>query len=188
MNLGDILKKAGSAVISSVVPGGGLIIDLVNGFLDDDDKLPNTATGDQIKNAVDKLPPESRAVLMNKQLDVEINESNNWAAVQGHLAQADASGNTTRPKIALMFAWQIIITCNALLFAVVYSSVSKDSTVIDSITDSWQMVSALVVPMIAVIYQYFGKRTQEKKDRLHAATGQPPIQGVISTLVGKLSK
>jgi len=61
MNLGDILKTVGSGLIKTLVPGGGLLIDAVNGFLPDDKKLPNTATGQDAQNAINTLTPEQKA-------------------------------------------------------------------------------------------------------------------------------
>lgn len=95
MELGNILKKAGSAVISSVIPGGGLVIDFINNFLDDDKQLPSTATGHDAQAAIDGLTPDLRLQLMTKQLDVQIAETNAWASVQQALAKADETGNST---------------------------------------------------------------------------------------------
>ena len=61
MKLLDILGKVGGAVVKTMVPGGGLIIDVVNEFLPDDKKLPADATGSDMQAAVDKLPPDQRA-------------------------------------------------------------------------------------------------------------------------------
>ena len=74
MNLGDILKTVGSGLIKTLVPGGGLLIDAVNGFLPDDKKLPNDATGEQAQSAIDSLPPEQRASVLKKEYDVKIEQ------------------------------------------------------------------------------------------------------------------
>jgi len=45
MKILDILKTVGGGLISTLVPGGGAIVELINGFLPDDKKLPSNATG-----------------------------------------------------------------------------------------------------------------------------------------------
>lgn len=182
----DLAIKAGTSVLTTLFPPAAELIPIVNGFLDDDDKLPESATGEQVTNALSKLSPEQMAMIESKKIDLQITESNNWAAVSKELSKADATGSTTRPKIALMFAWQVVIISNGLIFAVVYSAITKDQTVIKAVTDSWQMILALLGPMIAVIYQYFGKRTQEKNARISAATGQDVQMGILGSIAKKI--
>ena len=187
MDLGNILKKAGSAVISSVVPGGGLIVDLINEFLPSDNKLPKTATGAEAQAAIDGLTPELRLQLMTRELDVDIAEVNAWSNVQESLAKADESGKSTRPRIALMFARQIVFTCNVVSFAVAYSIVTGDKSVIEVINQIWPIMLAFIGPMITVIYQYYGKRTKEKVERYNLAMGQikPTLVDSLKTIISK---
>lgn len=71
MKLLDIIKKTGSSIIRDVVPGGGILIDAVNTLLPDNHKLPSTASGKDVENAITSLPPEQRAALLERQFDVD---------------------------------------------------------------------------------------------------------------------
>lgn len=71
MKLFDIIKKTGSSIIRDVVPGGGILIDAVNTLLPKDRRLPTNASGRDIENAVQDLPPEQRAALLERQFDVD---------------------------------------------------------------------------------------------------------------------
>ena len=181
MDLGDILKKAGSAVISSVVPGGGLIVDLINEFLPDEKKLPGTATGTDAQNAIDGLTPELRLKLMTRKLDVEIAETNAWADVQKSLAMADSTGNSTRPKIALMMAWLVVLQVCVVSVSIGYAALSEQDNTIKVLSESWQMFSASMGIPTAVLLQYFGKRTKEKLERYNLAMGKE--KSVISNAI-----
>ena len=75
MKLWDVLKRVGSVAIRAAVPGGGVILDLVNEFLPDDKKLPAHATGEQALQAIEALPPDQRSRLLEKELDVESRRS-----------------------------------------------------------------------------------------------------------------
>ncbi len=182
MDLGNILKKAGSAVISSVIPGGGLIVDLINEFLPDDKKLPGTATGTDAQNAIDGLTPELRLQLMTRELDVEIAETNAWASVQHSLAMADSSGNSTRPKIALMMAWLVVLQVTVVSLSIGYSALSQQDNTIAVLSQSWEMLTASMGIPTAVLLQYFGKRTKEKLERYNLAMGKE------KTLIGDAVK
>ncbi len=187
MDLASVLKKAGSAVISSVVPGGGLIVDLINEFLPDNKKLPSTATGTDAQSAIDGLTPELRLKLMTRELDVQIANTNAWANVQQFLAMADSSGNSTRPTIANRMSWLVVLQVCSLTFAVLYAAVTKDTTVLDTLSNSWEMITASMGIPTAVLLQYFGKRTKEKLERYNLAMGNAtsPFASTIKSFLTK---
>lgn len=66
MDLGNILKKVGGAIISTVVPGGSAIIGLINGFLPEDKKLPDNATGAQAQSAIATLSSVDQAQILKE--------------------------------------------------------------------------------------------------------------------------
>lgn len=185
MELSEILKRAGSAVISSVVPGGGLIVDLINEFLPSDKKLPGTATGTDAQKAIDGLTPELRLKLLTRQLDVQIAETNAWASVQDSLAKADATGNSTRPKIALMMAWLVVLQVTVVAISIGYAALSGQDSTITVLSASWQMFTASMGIPTAVLLQYFGKRTKEKIERYNLAMGnaKSPIVDAIKSIL-----
>ena len=73
MKLLDILKTVGSGLISEL-PLGGTILGMVNGFLSDDNKLPNNATREQAQTAIDTLSSTDKASVLSKEYDVQIEE------------------------------------------------------------------------------------------------------------------
>ncbi len=179
MNVSDILKRvagAGIEVAASAIPGGSAVLSLVNSFLPPEKKLPETATGQQLTDAVASLPPEQRLALMSKELDVEIAKENAWVQVQGSLAAADESGKSTRPEIALMMAKLVvgITVAEAVAIAWVATTTGK--------FPPWELVAALLSLPTVLLRAYFGMRTEEKKARYAAAVGGEVAQG--SALAG----
>lgn len=188
MKLRDILLKVGSSVIESVVPGGGLILDLVNGFLPEDRKLPKGATGAEAVTAINSLPPEQQGALMEKKLDVEIAESNNWAAIQGSLSQADQTGNSTRPDIAIMMAQTVCFAIVSFVAIYCVAIILDRQAMIKQLNDSYLLIIALLATPTALLRAYFGMRTKEKQARYQAATGQPQPTNLLTNLIGAWRK
>ena len=187
MNLGDILKTVGSGLIKTLVPGGGMIIDVVNGFLPDDKKLPNDATGEQAQSAINGLPPEQRASVLEKEYDVKIEQiKQSYGALNTMLSANAKSTHTTRPKIAYqafqVIAFSTISVISAWSFAVVTGNVNM----IAKIESSWLFVLGVITPLVTVLHAYFGVLRDETKDRFNAAQGHKvdPVSG----LIGKLFK
>jgi hypothetical protein len=179
MNIFDIAKKVGSSIVKAVVPGGGMIIDLVNEFLPSGEKLPATATGDDIKSAAETLPPDQRAKLFAKELDVEITESNNWREIQRSFADADSSGSSNRPKISNKMA-NLIIFADAGLILCLFRGVWMDTIKLEDCT---MLVASILSVPATIVLSYFGKRFREKKARYAGITGQPTNSGGLAGLV-----
>ena len=172
MKLGDILKKVGSTIIRNVVPGGGLIVDVVNSFLPKEKKLPEDATGEQIHQAVKTLPPDQQAQIYMKEIDVELAEISAWTQVQSSLAEADKAGASTRPRIALMMAY--IVGFVVLSFSSMWIvAIFRDQVeMIKRLADSWPLMLTIIATPTALLRAYFGMRSKEKKERYSAAVGQ----------------
>ncbi len=179
MNIGDILKKVGTSIIRNVVPGGGMIVDLVNDLLPDDKKLDGTTTGQQAAEAIGTLPPEMQAGILAKQLDVQIEEIRGWSNVVDSLAQADATGNTTRPFIACLMAWAVFFTVCAFLVGFIWAVIVKDALILEAMSNAWGIMFAVLATPTALLRSYFGQRTSEKKARYAAATGLPIESGIV---------
>lgn len=175
MNFGklfDTLKGPLLTAASTLIPGGPLILGAVNAMLPDDKKLPDTATGGDIRNAVNQLPADQRGSLMEKQLDVEIAEINAWEGIQGSLAAADATGSSTRPYIALMMAWTVVTVIIVFTIAWTAAVIGEDNETLKVLSDSWPILLAVIATPTALLRSYFGMRTKEKTSRYSAATGQ----------------
>tara|TARA_R110002020_G_scaffold475890_1_gene713773 strand:+ start:36560 stop:37126 length:567 start_codon:yes stop_codon:yes gene_type:complete len=188
MKLWDIIKNLGSAAIQTALPGTGtLIVEGVNAFLGDADKLPLSATGDEISEAINKLPPEQQAEVLTKEYDVKIEQIKQSHKSLQTMLEADAKNKqSTRPKIAYQ-AWQVIGFVTLLFsFGWFYSVVTGDADMLKVIKDSYMFVGFLLAPLILWVNAYFGVLRDEAKDRLNSAQGHKvdPVTG----LIGKLFK
>lgn len=169
----DAIKGPLLTAVSTVIPGGPLILGAVNAMLPDDEKLSDSATGADIRNAVNQLAPEQRASLMEKQLDVEIAEIESWQGIQASLAQADAAGSSTRPYIAVLMAWCVILVISIFICIWGYAVVKNHVLTLEALNDAWPMMTVLIATPTALLRSYFGMRTKEKTARYSAASGQP---------------
>ncbi|MCK5601801.1 hypothetical protein KAR91_08035 [Candidatus Pacearchaeota archaeon] len=175
-------------VVASAIPGGTIALKMINGMLPDDKQLPTNATGKQIKDAVDNdLSGEQRTIIMSKKIDLEMQEVKSWEGIQASMAKADESGSSTRPEIAKMMAWVVVIEILAVILVWGLAVIGKDNATLLILNDSWAMLSALVATPTALLMAYFGMRTKEKQARYSAMTGNP-IQTGLAKIIGKLSK
>jgi hypothetical protein len=182
MNLLSILSKVGGSILADVIPGGNSILKVVNGFLSDDDKLPEKSTGADIKAAISKLSPEYQAELLSKQFDVEITEIKEHTKVIAALGEVDKTGNSTRPFIALMMAWVVAFAIIGLIIMLGMAINSKDSAAVIAIGNNWPLVLALLGIPSGLLRSYFGMRTKEKQQKYHAVSNTEP-KSMITDLV-----
>lgn len=190
MKVWDVLTKVGSGVVKQVFPAAGAVIDVVNEFLDDGDQLPDDATGEQLREKIDKLPPSQKAEVLNKELDVQIEEIRSWTDIQQFLNQADASGASTRPKIALIMAWIVAFAIVAIALPFGWAVLENHNEAVKEIKDAWPFITALLGIPSMVLRSYFGLRTKEKKARYNLAQGEPADQGIAGFLgrtIGRLT-
>lgn len=182
MKLLDILGKVGGAVVKTMVPGGGLIIDVVNEFLPDDKKLPADATGSDMQAAVDKLPPDQRAQLMGREFDVQIEEHH---TLQAMLQAEQGSTHTTRPRIALG-SFQLVAFVTVVVVSLwAYAVAIENEKLVAAVVDGWPFVAAVIAPFVTLLWAYFGVLKNEQRNRLNAANGSTagPLGGIISKLI-----
>jgi len=187
MKLWDIIKSVGSAAITTMVPGGGLLIGAINQVLPKDKQLPATATGDEVNSAVAPLPPDQRAAIMEKEFDVtlaQIEESN--STVRAMLESDAKNPHSTRPYIAKgafhVVAFVIIVTISAWAYGVLTS----DDSLVKTVMGGWQFVLAVIAPLVTLLWAYFGVLKQEHKNKLDAANGSSTpagIAGILSSLI-----
>lgn len=182
MKLLDIIGKVGGAVVKTMVPGGGLIIDVVNEFLPDDKKLPADATGSDMQAAVDKLPPDQRAQLMGREFDVQIEEHH---TLQAMLQAEQGSTQTTRPRIALG-SFQLVAFVTVVVVSLwAYAVAIENEKLVAAVVDGWPFVAAVIAPFVTLLWAYFGVLKNEQRNRLNAANGSTagPLGGIISKLI-----
>lgn len=172
MNLFDIIKTVGTGIVKSVVPGGGMIIDAVNEFLPSDKKLGKDATGSQMNEAIESLPAEDKAKVLEKEFDVEITkikEAHNTANVM--LEMEAKSTHTTRPKIAYQAFQLVALVTFMFAFSFMWATLTENEDMVETISDGWPFLGMAVLPFVGWIDRYFGKLTTEHKNRLNAVTG-----------------
>lgn len=182
----DTIKGPLLTAASTLIPGGPLILGAINAMLPDDEKLTESATGSDMRNAVNKLSPDQRASLMEKELEVEIADIKSWEGIQASLSKADATGASTRPYIAMMMAWVVTIEVAVIVLAWAYAVIDDRPLMITEINDAWPMLLAIVATPTALLRAYFGMRTKEKTTRYNAAAGQPT--SIIGSLIGAFRK
>ena len=183
MKLGKILARVGTSLLRDIVPGSGFIIDTVNGFLSDDKKLPADATGIQVTQAVNTLSPDQQTQLLSKEYDVEIAEINSWTSIMDSLAEADKTGSSTRPEIALMMAKVIAFIIIAFASMWIVAIYQNHVDMIKSLAESWPLMLTVLGTPTALLRAYFGMRMKEKKARYSAAIGQPAQPNIIANIV-----
>lgn len=186
MKLWSILKKVGKLAITASTGGtAGSILATINAVLPTDKQLPENATGDQAMEAIENLPKSERAAIMDKKFDVEIEEIQSWTSIQEAHAAADATGSSTRPAIAMMMAWLVVLSAGAVILALVVAISSGDVGMVKELKDAWPFMLAVMGTPAALLRAYFGMRTDEKKARYNTAAGHP-AQGIAGALMGRL--
>jgi hypothetical protein len=182
----DTIKGPLLGVASALIPGGPLVLAAINEILPENKQLPDTVTGSDMRRAVSRLDPVQRASLMEKQLDVEIAELNTWATIQEAHSKADSTGSTTRPTIAMMMAWVVVLEVVIIVVAWAYAVFTGDNAMIKEVNEAWPMLLAIVATPTALLRAYFGMRTKEKAARYSASTGQP--LGMVANLIKEFKK
>lgn len=187
MKLWNIIKEIGSAAIQTALPGtGALIVEGVNAFLGDDDKLPLNATGDEISEAINNLPPEKQAEVLTKEYDVKIEQIKQSHKSLQTMLEADAKNKqSTRPKIAYQ-AFQVVAFSNIVAISIWAWAIITADNPLDALVNSWTFILVVTGTLTALLLGYFGIIRDEGKDRLNSAQGHKvdPVTG----LIGKLFK
>jgi len=202
MRLGEILKQAAAysnssfgSVIKSLIPGASIaggVLDAVAAAVGGPvDEVPVQT----VIEKVNALAPAERAELELKEVDLQIVESNNYAAVA--MAQ-EQSNNTTRPAIAMKMAdlyiqlamASFLLAGLALILDAVLSTMGKETFALSLAMDGLPWIAAAyAVPAMEIIRQYFAKRSDDKRTAV-AATGVtvPPVAGLFGSLAAMIKR
>ncbi|MBW1725993.1 MAG: hypothetical protein JRJ62_00145 [Deltaproteobacteria bacterium] len=189
MKIWDIVRNVGSGIIREVVPGGGLLVNAINEFLPDDKKLPSTATGNDINEAVVNLPPEQRVRVLEKEFDVDITQIKESNATVRAMLESDARNpQSTRPYIAKgafnIVAFVVVVAVSAWSYGVF----TGDTDMVDTVVNGWQFILAAIAPLVTLLWAYFGVLKTEQKNKLDAANGvstQSVVSGILSAIVNR---
>lgn len=180
LNIGKLIKKASGVALRTVAPG-------VAGLLDEM-KLPADTTGEQLDAAIQDLPADQRAAILDRQLDVEETLIRETGETLRAMHAADAvTPHSTRPFIALMMSWSVVVSSAIILAIWAYGVVVKDDALVTSVVNGWPMVLALLGIPGALLRAYFGILGHEHGNKLAAAQGHPvqPLGGLLRA-AGKL--
>jgi hypothetical protein len=189
MNLWDVIKEVGGEVIKNVVPGGAMLMGVVNELLPDDKKLPVGATGNDVKAAIESLPPTDRARIMEKEIDLDLADIRESHSTLRAMLDSDAKNpQSTRPYIAKHAFHIIAVTSVAIMAAWSYAVYSGDSVMVKQIQEGAIFVVALNGTLATLLLAYFGSIRKEHKQKMDAASGnkQPSgIAGLVSRFLQK---
>lgn len=189
MKLWDVVAKVGSAALNVACPGAGTaLVGVVNGFLDPEKQLPADATGHDVQNAVQTLPPEVRAKVMDHEFEIEKLEIVESHSTVRAMLDSDAKNpHSTRPYIAKhafhVIAFALVVTVTLWAWGIV----KADAEVIKAVTEGWPFILAVIGPLVTLLLAYFGILKKEHKQRLEAANGAPPTGGIAGLLTGLLN-
>ena len=189
MKLFDIIKTVGSGIISTVVPGGGAILGIVNALLPGDKQLPSNATGADMSVAVAGLSSSDRLKLEAKEFDVDITQiKESYSTVRAMLEADNANPHSTRPKIALGAFYVIAFSVVVAVDAWAYGVITGNATMVKAVMGGWQFILAIIGPLVTLLWAYFGILKAEHKNKLDAANGSSTpsgITGLISSLISR---
>lgn len=188
MKLLDIVKSVGSTALQVALPGtGSLIVGTLNELLPDEKKLPATASGNDIGQAIGGLSPEQQAFVMEKEYDIDITQIKESNSTVRTMLESDAKNpHSTRPYIAkhAFHTVAFVITVTVSMWA--YGVGSKDVIIVETVMEGWPFVLAVIGPLVSLLWAYFGILRQEHKNRLDAANGSSTpggLAGIISSVL-----
>jgi hypothetical protein len=180
MKISEIIKAA-ATIGAPFFPALAATIRVVNAFLPDDKRLPDTATGSDVDVAIKGLPADRQVELLNADIDLEKTKVIENTKVTQALAEVDKAGASTRPAIAKSFSRTVCFVVILIASMWAYAVLAGKNELLEIIIDSCLMIVALIAPLLAVIRSYFGLRTDEKNTRQHTANGlASPLKGVAS--------
>lgn len=187
MKFWDIVRNVGGDIVENVVPGGKVIMGVINGLLPADKQLPIKATGLQVQDAINQLPADLQAQVMYKEFDVKLEELRQTHDTLRTMLVADGTAtHTTRPKIALgsfrVIAFILMVTVSTWTVGVL----KGDDVMVKVVMDGWPFLLAIIAPLVTLLHAYFGVLKQEKKATLDASNNMPT--STIAKVMANLAK
>lgn len=180
MNLKALLSGALN-VAATLHPAVGIAAQLVNSFLPAEQQLSEQATGQQVLSAYEGLSPNSQA-LVDQRAAVELANIQASTDKLSAMVSAETATGNTRPFIAQMMAWAVFLAVMLMMLMWGKAVWAKDAESLKQLADSWPLMLAILATPTALLRAYFGLRTQEKKARYAAVTGQPIASAVNGLL------
>lgn len=189
MKLKQIIRRVGSNIIRNVIPGGGLLVDTINAVLPPDKALAADATGAEMAGAIDGLPPELQASMLEKRYDVDLEFTKQEGKTRRAMLAAEAnSKHTTRPRIAMGCFYVVAFLSVGITVTWIYAVLVHHHELVGEIHSGWAWVVALVAPFVTLLRLYFGDLRIEHSQRMDAARNATPradSKGIIAQILGK---
>ena len=172
MKFKDIFSalKPLAGVVATLNPLVGAALGAVNLFLPDGEKLPLDATGQQVSDAANALPPEQKASLMEKRIDLEIAQEEGWT--ERYTAMVTADGQSTRPKIAWAMA-QLLVAVTLGFVVLLFYVAATDGIAAALNGDLWLVFGAITSIPGGLLAKYFGELRKEQANRLEVKPASP---------------
>jgi len=144
MNLGAILKAAGSGALKSL-PLGGVVVDVAEVVLDEIfDK--ETVTGDEVKAKLEKLPTTVKDKVLSKTLNADSHLLASWDELSD-VVNVTADENATLRKV-ITIAVVITLLAIGLMFS---AMLGWNYITTGTLPDTESMLAAFAIPTIAIM-------------------------------------
>lgn len=180
MNFSDVLDIA-TGVSAIACPALTPIIGAVNAFIGDDDPIPDNATGDQVMQRINRLPPEQRTRLLEMQLDLkkmevmakrDMHVSDNDRRVEMFKILSDASQQTTRPDTIAKFAWDVrVVTWGSLVVLGIMMVLTDGKPDWTALAALGGFTATILSTQNSVIKRYFNVLETEQRNAIEGSLG-----------------
>lgn len=171
----DILKAAGGAALNTVMPVKAIssIATLIEAIMPDSDIDVNTVTGDQLLERINALSPEVQAIIFERRFDLERLRIEGENELTQSLADADSSGKTFRPLIALFMA--VLLAGAVIGYDILLWKICLSELRLPLLDELWIPIG---VPGLIVL-TYFGYLKSERTEIFKAFLARSPV-GMVS--------
>lgn len=179
----DIIKSAGSALLSSVFPMKAVeaVVGSVNALLTVEEKLdPAKVTGVELSDKIYSFPEGVQTHILDLEFDLEHFALESDLEMQQVLADADMKGGSFRPIIALMMA--------GLLFVgiVAYGFLLWEICRAAGRLPNWEELTIPFGIPFLIVVTYFGFLKKERKELLELILQRTPAGAATVGLANKL--
>ena len=159
------------------------LVGVVSALLPSHLQLPADARGQEVIDAFNQLPPEAQVQVEAHALAMEQEHTTQWAAMN----EADATGNTTRPQVVLLYARVTAGTVAAFvafMFYVVWGLKGDDlAAALAELGNMWSLFAGVLGVLSTPILKYFNDRSKDKAARYAAASGsEQPLVGLLGMI------
>ncbi len=187
MDFLSIAKTVGAGLFSTLVPGGAQILGVVNEMLPEDQKLPKSATGNDIANSVEKLSPELKAKVALRKFDVDIEKiKQSYESNRAMILATATNPQSTRPKIALG-AFRILALVTFMAVAIFgYAVIVGDDTMVTAVLSGWPFIATITGTFTTLLLAYFGVLKKENENMLNASNGHEAGVSSLGKLIEKV--